>query len=60
MVVSLHDWLPQRGKAQMACNLIFPQDNNILNKFIIWKEKHLGCENHTSYSLNCYTKNSSY
>ena len=30
--------LPHRGKAQVACNLLLPHEDNILNKFRIWKE----------------------
>ena len=26
-------WLPHRGKAQMACNLLYPHEDNIPNKF---------------------------
>ena len=34
-------WLPRRGKAQMACNLMLPHEDNIVNIiFIIWKERH--------------------
>ena len=27
--------LPRRGEAQMACNLLLPREDNILNKFVI-------------------------
>ena len=39
MAVFLRVWLPHRGMAQVACSLILPHDDNILNKYIIWKEE---------------------
>ena len=35
-------WLPHRGKAQLACNLMLPHEDNIINKFRIWKESLFG------------------
>ena len=31
----LRGCLPRRGEAQMACNLLLPREDNILNKFVI-------------------------
>ena len=30
--MTVSTWLPHRGKAQMACNLLLPHDDNIPNK----------------------------
>ena len=30
-----------RGEAQVAYNLMLPHEDNVLNKFRIWKERHI-------------------
>ena len=50
--------LPHRGKAQVACNLLLPHEDNILNKFRILKERHI--QMRKPYQVPGWTKNSPY
>ena len=52
-------WLAtsERG-TQMVCNLMLPYEDDILNKFRIWNERHL--EVRKPYQLPGWTKNSPY
>ena len=36
----LRGWLTHRGNAQVACHLVFPHKDNILNKFIHIHRSH--------------------
>ena len=39
-----------RGEAQMAYNILLPHEDNVLNKFRIWKERHIQMrENRSSH-----------
>ena len=58
MAVFKRGWLPHRGKAQVACNLLFPHEDNIPNKSRILKEMHI--QMRKPYQLPGLTKNSSY
>ena len=52
-------WLATSEKAtQMACNLMLPHEDDILNKFRIWNERHLQVRK--PYQLPGWTKNSPY
>ena len=45
-----------RGEAQMAYNECFPHEDNVLNKFRIWKERHIQMrENRSSHLVGWKT-----
>ena len=33
----------------MTCNLMLPHEDNVLNKFTIWKERRIRIENRTGF-----------
>ena len=45
-------------ETQMVCNLMLPHEDDILNKFRIWNERHLQVRK--PYQLPGWTKNSPY
>ena len=52
-------WLAtSERETQMVCNLMLPHEDDILNKFRIWNERHLQVRK--PYQLPGWTKNSPY
>ena len=52
-------WLAtSERETQMVCNLVLPHEDDILNKFRIWNERHLQVRK--PYQLPGWTKNSPY
>ena len=58
MTVFLHGWLPNKGKASVACILMLSHEDNIPNKFRIWKERHIRMKK--PYQLPGRTKHAPY
>ena len=54
----LRGWIPHRGMVQVACNLMLPHDDDILNAFRIWTERQIRMRK--PYRLPGWTKDSSY